>query len=147
MRDLAFDASERGLPIQYAIIGYSSITDKLAAVGVTETGYYKDDSEAWAKLEAARPHFAFFPSISPETHSYTLSIALAVGLPSVVFDIGAPAERLRALETGHILNFSLAMSPSALNDALLALNLERLWEHRPVYKGAEYKCFVEDYYR
>ncbi len=36
-----------------------------------------------------------FPSIWPETFSYVVSEMMALGLPIVAFDLGAPAERLR----------------------------------------------------
>ena len=75
-----------------------------------------------------------------------LSLALTAGIPPVVFDIGAPAERLRELEAGHILDFSLISQPSALNDALIGLPLEDLWKKRRPFKSASYPSVMEDYY-
>lgn len=121
VHDLALDAKQRGLPIQYSIVGYSCYTALLSGLGVTETGRYRDIEEAFELLRQTAPHLALFPSIWPETHCYTLSIALAAGIPPVVFDIGAPAERLRALGAGRVLDFALAKDPCALNDALLSL--------------------------
>lgn len=49
------------------------------------------------------PAIAFFPNQWPETFSYTLSHALALGLWPVVTDIGAPAERVRAAAFGTVI--------------------------------------------
>jgi GT2 family glycosyltransferase/glycosyltransferase involved in cell wall biosynthesis len=143
---LATDARARKLPVQYSIIGYSDLRDELAKLGVTETGRYADDFVASEHLTAFRPHLVFLPSIVPETHCYVLSLALAAGVPPVVFDIGAPAERLRDIKTGHVLSISLASQPSALNDALLDLPLRELWRNRRAAKRVVYSSLLGDYY-
>jgi len=43
------------------------------------------------------------PSIWPETFSYTTSEVMALDMPVAVFDIGAPAERVKAYKKGMIL--------------------------------------------
>jgi GT2 family glycosyltransferase/glycosyltransferase involved in cell wall biosynthesis len=146
LHDLALDARERSLAIEFTIVGYSNMAKQLNALGIKETGRYASDAEALWRLQELRPHIAFFPSIWPETHCYTLSLALSAGIPSVVFDIGAPAERLRELKTGHIFDLSLVNDPSALNDALLGLPLADLWRTRRAAKSASYPSIVEDYY-
>jgi O-antigen biosynthesis protein len=73
-------------------------------------------------------------------------LALAAGLPPVVFDIGAPAERLRAAKTGRVLDLRLAEQPTALNDALLALPLEEMWRNQPGEPPITYGRIVETYY-
>jgi O-antigen biosynthesis protein len=57
-------------------------------------------------------------SVCPETYSYTVSAAIAGGLHPVVFDLGVPAERLRALGWGTVL--PIGTSAAAVNAALLA---------------------------
>ena len=146
LHDLALDARERLLPIEFTIIGYSNMSNQLKALGIKETGRYASDAEALWRLQELQPHIAFFPSIWPETYCYVLSLALTAGIPPVVFDIGAPAERLRELEAGHILDFSLISQPSALNDALIGLPLEDLWKKRRPFKSASYPSVMEDYY-
>ena len=128
---LALDAEIRRLPIKFTVIGYSNVEVMLESVGVTQTGEYNGDEAAVEKLIELRPHLALFPSIWPETFCYTLSLALRAGVPPIVFDIGAPAERLRALGVGHILDLALVDEPSQVNDALLRMDLDWLWANAP----------------
>ncbi|MGH7152928.1 MAG: glycosyltransferase, partial [Acetobacteraceae bacterium] len=58
------------------------------------SGEYKD-SELPALLAKINPHVVWFPAQWPETYSYTLSAAIAAGLPIVASAIGAFRERLR----------------------------------------------------
>ncbi|OBS52995.1 hypothetical protein A8B73_08375 [Methylosinus sp. 3S-1] len=143
---LALDARRRDLPLRYRIIGSSVLKSELEDEGVVETGHYPSEDAGLALVEQWRPHFAFFPSIWPETFCYTLSLALAAGVPPVVFDIGAPAERLRELDQGQILDLALAETPAALNDAILALPVDALWKKRGPYTSRSYPRLVEDYY-
>jgi glycosyltransferase involved in cell wall biosynthesis len=57
-------------------------------------GAYADENLA-DMIVRTRPHVAWFPSTWPETYSYTLSAALAAGLPIVASRIGAFPERLK----------------------------------------------------
>ncbi|WP_409566427.1 hypothetical protein [Methylobacterium sp. E-065] len=43
------------------------------------------------------------PAIWPETYSSALTMALRTGLPVAAFELGAPAERLRADPDGPLL--------------------------------------------
>jgi len=45
----------------------------------------------------------FLPSIWPETYSYVTSELIGLGMPLCVFDLGAPAERVRSYEKGCII--------------------------------------------
>src|SRR5262249_42166479 len=57
------------------------------------TGPYSRD-DLVDLIEANGVNMLFFPSIWPETFSYVVGEMMALGLPVVAFDIGAPAERL-----------------------------------------------------
>jgi len=48
-----------------------------------ETGQYKNDNEAEKIIQSVRPHVFWFPVGIPETFSYTLHLALELGLPIV----------------------------------------------------------------
>ncbi|HEX4044012.1 MAG TPA: glycosyltransferase [Xanthobacteraceae bacterium] len=146
LHDLALDAKQRSLPIEFRIVGYSNMTDRLRALSVMETGPYDGDAEAMQRIRDYGPALAFVPSIWPETHCYTLSIALAMGVPPIVFDLGAQAERVRAAQLGRVLDPALIFDPSRLNDILLALPLRELWENRHPPVFASYSSIVENYY-
>jgi len=51
-------------------------------------------------LEEAGTHVVLFPSICPETFSFTLSEIFAMNIPVVGFDIGAQGNRIEAYEKG-----------------------------------------------
>jgi hypothetical protein len=83
------------------------------------TGRY-DEEEALALIRQQDASAAFISSVCPETWCYGLSLAWQAGLQAVAFDLGAPAERIRARGGGIVLPFGA--SPAAINDALLALS-------------------------
>jgi GT2 family glycosyltransferase/glycosyltransferase involved in cell wall biosynthesis len=60
---------------------------------LTITGKY-EEADLPALLAEVKPHVVWFPAPWPETYSYTLSAALAAGLPVVASRIGAFPERL-----------------------------------------------------
>jgi glycosyltransferase involved in cell wall biosynthesis len=115
----ARDAAARDLRLEFVLVGHSRDDERLLATGrIFVTGPYHE-AEAVAEIRAARAHLAFLPSIWPETWSFTLGEAWAAGLDVAVFDIGAPAERVR--RTGRGLVFPLRLSIPAINNALLAV--------------------------
>ena len=60
---------------------------------IKTTGKYHED-ELDDLLRRARPHVFWLPSSAPETYSYTLSTAIASGLPIVATALGSFPERL-----------------------------------------------------
>lgn len=56
----------------------------------------------------------FIPSIWPETFSYTTTESLMMGLPTICFDLGAPANRVSKDSKGLVLPLSLADRPHEL---------------------------------
>lgn len=146
VHDLALDAQLRDLPISYTIIGHSYATKTLEAVGVRESGPYASDAAALAELARLDPDVVLLPSLWPETYCYTLSLALAAGVPPVVFDLGAQAERLAEIGCGYRLDPTLACDPQRLNAALLALPFDTLRAELPAFRPAVYPHILEDYY-
>ncbi|MFN3326824.1 MAG: glycosyltransferase [Bryobacteraceae bacterium] len=72
-------------------------------------------------LEELRVGIAFLPSICPETYSYVTDELMATGLPLAVFDIGAPAERVRDYPLGRVID---SVDPRTALDELLAFAAE-----------------------
>ncbi len=148
LQALASDARKRDLPLRFSIVGFSdpTLTGGLERAGVTETGRYSTDDPTLDRVARAALQIAetgrhweddeildlvtqvsadlvLMPSIWPETYAYALSLALRTGLPVAAFDLGEPAERLRADPDGHLLPYALATDPAACNDRLLALDI------------------------
>jgi glycosyltransferase involved in cell wall biosynthesis len=114
-------ATERGLGIEFIIVGHTDRDKELKAIGnVIITGRF-DEVDSVDLLRATNADFAWFPAVCPETYSYTLSAALKVGLQPVAFDFGAIASRLRDLQTGVLMPLELMLDPTRLADRLMAL--------------------------
>ncbi|MDR3533474.1 MAG: glycosyltransferase, partial [Rhodopila sp.] len=76
------------------LIGYAeSNFPKQALKRLKITGEY-DDPDLPELIRKAAPHVIWFPAAWPETFSYTLSAAIASGIPIVATAIGAFPERL-----------------------------------------------------
>ena len=143
---LALDARVRGLPIEYVVIGYSSMPDASTEVGVLETGAYDAPEDALDLIDRYDVDLILIPSIWPESYCYTLSIALASGIPPIVFDMGAPADRLRASGQGLLLDPKLIHTPHLINDQLVGLSLVELYANRSSYRQSGYGTMLADYY-
>ncbi len=114
----AQEARARGLPLVFRLLG--STTEPIAQspeVPLTIHGQYVD-ADLPGLIGAEKPDVILFPAQVPETYAYTLSVALASGLPIVASDLGAFTERL----AGHPRSSTVAWNaPAAVwNEALLA---------------------------
>ncbi len=111
------DAGRRGLPLRFTVVGFTSDDAGLLAAGpVFITGRFAP-CEAEALIRQQRADLAFIPSIWPETWCFALGEAWRAGLRAVVFDLGAPAERVRRTGWGHVL--PLGLPPARVNDWFL----------------------------
>lgn len=115
----ARDARARNLPIAYTVVGFTADDERLMQAGpVFVTGEFQE-ADAVDLIRQQGGHLALIPSVWPETWCFALTRAWQAGLPAAVFDIGAPAERVRQTGRGWVLPFGL--SGRGLNDALLRL--------------------------
>ncbi len=117
---LARAARLSNAPLRFTLVGPASSRALLVKEGVKVMGPYAPE-DADRLIDEAAPQVVFLPAIWPETWSFVLTIALRRGLPVVAFDIGAPAERLRRLGRGRLLDLELAERPDALLAAFLEL--------------------------
>ena len=123
------DVNKRDLPLYYVLVGHAD-RDYAKFRQFSTTGKYADDADALRLLSRIQPDLCFFPSIWPETYCYAVSLAFRIGVPPVVFDLGAQAERVRQAGWGLILPTSEIEHPSAVNDRFLGLELKSLWDAR-----------------
>ena len=89
----------RGESVEFHLLGYAYRA--LARSVITHGPYANQD--VYRLVEEIAPDVVWFPALWPETYSYTLSVALHLGAPVVVPDIGAFGERVegRALSVVH----------------------------------------------
>jgi glycosyltransferase involved in cell wall biosynthesis len=115
----ARDAASRALPLQFVVVGYTIDDPTLLDTGrIFITGQFRPE-EAAELIRRQGADLAFLPSIWPETWCFALGDAWDAGLAAAVFDIGAPAARVR--ETGRGWVLPLGLPAARVNEALLNL--------------------------
>ncbi|HTT79412.1 MAG TPA: glycosyltransferase [Stellaceae bacterium] len=120
VESLAAAIEARGDPaISLVVIGTIDRAEKLH--GATVTGRYLSEQLA-AEITRQRVNLVLVPSIWPETFCYVAEEAMCLGLPLAVFDIGAPAERVRLYAKGKVLPLC---SGEQLLDELLCFAAEQ----------------------
>ncbi len=96
----------RGLPLRWVLIGYLDCRREpwQSVDGVfTMHGPY-NSRELPSLLDHYRVQLVAYPSVCPETYSFTLSEAWIAGRPVVVPPVGALAERVAASGAGWVLS-------------------------------------------
>lgn len=95
----------RRLPLRLVVIGFTDRTMRMQSDDrvVTVHGRYRGD-EVEALLDHYRISVVAFPTIWPETWSYTLAEAWRAGRPALVPPRGALMERVKATGAGWILD-------------------------------------------
>ena len=121
------DMRRRSLPLHVEIVGYTSLRSIATGPNVTLHGRYPDDRTAVEIIRRVEPDLCLAASVWPETYLYTLSVAIALGLPTVAFDFGAQGERVGHYGRGVVLDAKLREDPLAINNALMELDVEALW--------------------
>ena len=98
------------LALEFVVVGYTCDDRRMLDTGAVHiTGRY-EETEAVELIRAERAELGFLPALWPETWSYTLSQMWQAGLEVVAFDLGAPAERIRATRRGSLLPFGLPVA-------------------------------------
>jgi len=121
----ARDAAARDLALEFVVVGDTSNDLELLATGhAMITGTYAP-TEAVNLVRAQNATLGFLPSVWPETWSLTLTELWEAGLPVAAFDLGAPADRIRATGWGFL--FPLGLPPGPINDAFLAVRGRLDW--------------------
>jgi glycosyltransferase involved in cell wall biosynthesis len=117
LRECARDAARRDLSLEFVVVGSTCDDATLIDTGrVFVTGPHRAD-EAAMLIAREGGDVVLFPGITPEVWCEPLTLAFALRVPVVAFDVGAVAERLRQAGTGVLLTLG---TPAALvNDALL----------------------------
>ncbi|WP_374601287.1 glycosyltransferase [Arenimonas sp.] len=115
VRGMAVLIERERLPARLVVVG--TLDDPPVSPVLRITGPYRA-GELPELLRRERTGVCLLPSIWHETFSYVTSELMAHGLPLAVFDLGAPAERVRGYARGAIIP---AIDARAALDALFAL--------------------------
>jgi len=102
---LAQRIRERNLPLRIVVVGYTDRTKWHQAPDrvLTVHGHY-EESEVTSLLDHYRIAMLVFPTVWPETFSYTLSEGWNAGRPALVPPVGALEERVSASGGGWIMS-------------------------------------------
>jgi len=101
LKELVRTIEQRNLNIKVVLIG--EISENIKSDHFYVTGRYQ--REELPKLVAKYEIDIFLlPSICPETFSYTTQEIMMMDMPLMVFNIGAPAERVVNYSKGYIIN-------------------------------------------
>ena len=123
--------------IRVVILG--AYQEKNITPNITVTGAY--DTERLPELiRMFEPNCAFFPSVWPETFSFTVHELMQFGLPIISFDIGAQAEALRSYKRGIIVP---EMSVECLHDAVSRL-YDESYPYRITNRLEQYSVTMEE---
>ena len=100
IKDLVKRIEKEHLDINIVLIGKTS--EQINSSHLHITGRYKREKLP-DLITKHKIDIFFIPSIWPETFSYTTQEIIMMNLPLMVFDIGAPAERVKKYEKGYII--------------------------------------------
>ena len=123
LAELAGSSSASGLRFSALGGGAPAWQVELRRRGVAVHGYYRDGSLP-GRLRALEADLVLLLSVWPESWGLTLDESWAAGLPVLLFDGGAPAERVRSLGGGRVV-------PLAEGAAGIARALAELGSHLP----------------
>lgn len=91
---VALQARMSRLPVEFHLLGYAYRPLKEQPFSALQVHGAYQEAELASLIADIDPHVVWFPGNCPETWSYTLSAALAAGLPVLAPAIGAFPERL-----------------------------------------------------
>ncbi|WP_209594815.1 glycosyltransferase [Jiella mangrovi] len=130
-----------GLDLELHVVGYLDFQDVGNGTSCFVHGLYADDEEALGLLREIEPDAALSLSIWPETYCYSLSLAMALEIPTFGFDIGAQGERLRRYERGLLLDPSMKDRIVELARLLDDRDLATIWQ-KPVNRSQHFASYA-----
>ncbi len=101
IKELVALIEQQGLNINVVVIG--EITEVISSKHFKVTGRY-ERAKLPSLIRENKIDAFLIPSIWPETFSYTSEEVMQMELPLIVFNIGAPAERVKAYPKGYIID-------------------------------------------
>ena len=128
--------------IEIHLIGHLEPSFPKAALGLIKTtGKYRDE-DLPDLLKQIDPHVLWFPSSTPETYSFTLSTAIATGLPIVATHLGSFPERL----AGHPHAWLVDYRASSEDWLTIFADVRKTLKNRSVKPPAPRAPQISDFY-
>ncbi|XGA79225.1 glycosyltransferase [Halomonas sp. CH40] len=115
LKDLAEYIEKNSINARIVVFGDTSI--KINSSALKATGRYNIEKLPNMVKEENVTLF-FIPSIWPETFSYTTDEVMQLGYPLAVFNLGAPAERVKDYQKGMVLDLGFQNDPSQILEVL-----------------------------
>ncbi len=100
LKDLVKEIEKRDLNIQVVLIG--EISEHIKSKHFKVTGRYQRE-ELPELVQQYEIDIFLIPSVCPETFSYTTQEIMMMNMPLMVFNLGAPAERVKEYANGVVL--------------------------------------------
>ncbi|MGB9859780.1 MAG: glycosyltransferase, partial [Moorellaceae bacterium] len=101
VREMVSIIEERKLPVRVTVLG--EMDGAPASPVLRTTGSYRRE-ELPDLIECSGTNLFFLPSICPETFSFVAEELMQLGVPLAVFNLGAPAERVRTYALGLVID-------------------------------------------
>ncbi len=113
---LAERIDQMGFPIKLFVIGEVNMSDIQDSVRKSIYVYGRYERQKLPDiLEELNIHIVFFSSVWPETFSFVAEEVVSMGLPIIVFNIGAPAERIKTYTKAKIVDINDINIESLIN--------------------------------
>ncbi|GHZ20422.1 putative glycosyltransferase protein [Vibrio cholerae] len=143
IRKLCCFIDQYRLPIEVVVFG--DVIDEFPALNlkIKLLGEYRKQ-ELPTLLKKESIDIAFVPSICPETFSYTTEEIITLGIPVMVYNLGAPAERVKNYEKGFLIN---TFDIESTIEAIEKLSMRKFeFNLSPKSTVAKIHCVVNDFY-
>ena len=101
IKELVKRIDEQNLNMKVVVIG--DITEPISSSNFTYTGRYKKEELPYL-INRYKVDIFLIPSIWPETFSYTTQEIISMNMPLMVFNLGAPAQRVKEYEKGYVID-------------------------------------------
>lgn len=139
-------AKKQALALEFHLIGYAYrnlLCEPQSKLRVH--GAYKD-AQLIELINNIEPHLIWFPSLAPETYSYTLSAALQTSYPILASKLGALPERLVERPWTYLADHT--QSNKEWIDQLLAIRADFIAQKRPTpLQAVGYQHLYSEFYR
>ena len=132
--------------IEIHLIGHLEASFPKPAVKLINASGKYQEADLPDLLRRINPHVVWFPSPWPETYSFTLSAAIATGLPIVAADLGSFTERLSGRPHSWLVDHRASAADWLAIFEDVRTTLHERAKHPPVPRAQQISDFYTDRY-